>query len=191
MHARPKRWPLLRAAVEERSMLPALHPGDWLLALRTTRIRPGQIVLAWHPQRPGFLLVKRAVRRVEGDGEAGWGWWLESDNPAAGAVDSTRFGPVREELIVGAGAWSATGRPAAPATPPSYPERTPLTASGPAPPQGAGPDADGPVLRRGIRIWDPRSAWCTPRVRQLSALRHCLSTSLSISSLGSLVYIAQ
>jgi hypothetical protein len=29
------------------------------------------------------------------------GWWLQSDNPAAGAVDSGRFGPVPEEKIVG------------------------------------------------------------------------------------------
>ena len=29
------------------------------------------------------------------------GWWLVSDNPSAGAVDSNRFGPVREDLIVG------------------------------------------------------------------------------------------
>src|ERR1700757_4152631 len=76
-------------------MLPALHPGDWLLAWRTTRIRPGQVVLAWHPERPGFLLVKRAAWREDG------GWWLASDNPAAGAVDSTRFGLVPRELIVG------------------------------------------------------------------------------------------
>jgi hypothetical protein len=82
-------------------MLPALRPGDWLLAWRTTRIRPGQVVLAWHPQRPGFLLVKRAAWRVEGDGEVGGGWWLASDNPAAGAVDSARFGPVPPELIAG------------------------------------------------------------------------------------------
>ena len=101
MHWYPKRWPLLRVEVAELSMLPALRPGDWLLALRTRRIRPGQVVLAWHPARAGFLLVKRAVRRVEGNGEASGGWWLESDNPGAGAVDSNRFGPVREELIVG------------------------------------------------------------------------------------------
>jgi nickel-type superoxide dismutase maturation protease len=88
-------WPLLRVEVAEESMLPALRPGDWLLARRTRRIRPGQVVLAWHPGRPGFLLVKRATRRVDG------GWWLESDNPAAGAVDSNRLGPVRDELIVG------------------------------------------------------------------------------------------
>jgi len=91
--ARPMRWPLLRVAVAERSMLPALHPGDWLVARRTRRIKPGQIVLAWHPEQSGFLLVKRAAWR-----EAG-GWWLASDNPAAGAVDSARFGPVRPELI--------------------------------------------------------------------------------------------
>jgi nickel-type superoxide dismutase maturation protease len=89
------RWPLLRAEVAEPSMVPALRPGDWLLARRTRRIRPGQIVLARHPGDPGMLLVKRARRRVDG------GWWLESDNPYAGAVDSRRFGPVPETLIVG------------------------------------------------------------------------------------------
>ena len=99
MRTCPRGWPLLRVAVAEQSMLPALHPGDWLLAWRTTRIRPGQIVLAWHPERPGFLLVKRAAWRVAGDGEPG-GWWLASDNPAAGAVDSARFGAVPEEKIV-------------------------------------------------------------------------------------------
>ena len=113
MHAFPTRWPLLRVEVAERSMLPALRPGDWLLAVRTRRVRPGQVVLAWHPARADFLLVKRAVRQVKGDGpggtgggspwcgeEAAGGWWLESDNPAAGAVDSNHFGPVPEELIV-------------------------------------------------------------------------------------------
>jgi nickel-type superoxide dismutase maturation protease len=97
----PRHWPLLKVAVAEDSMLPGLRPGDWLVARRTRRIRPGQVVLAWHPARQGFLLVKRAARRVEGDGEAGGGWWLESDNPAAGAVDSRHFGPVPERLIVG------------------------------------------------------------------------------------------
>ncbi len=88
-------WPVIRVAVAERSMEPALRPGDWLLALRTRRIRAGQIVLARHPGRPDMLIVKRAGRRVDG------GWWLESDNPAAGAVDSRRFGPVPGTLIEG------------------------------------------------------------------------------------------
>jgi nickel-type superoxide dismutase maturation protease len=94
VRACPKLWPLLRVAVAERSMLPGLQPGDWLLARRTTRVRPGQVVLARHPERPGFLLVKR-VAWGEDDG-----WWLASDNPAAGAVDSSRFGPVPRENIV-------------------------------------------------------------------------------------------
>ena len=89
-------WPpLLRVAVAERSMEPALRPGDWLLVRRTRRIRAGQIVLARHPGRPDLLIVKRAARLVDG------GWWLESDNPDAGAVDSRRFGPVPADLIEG------------------------------------------------------------------------------------------
>jgi nickel-type superoxide dismutase maturation protease len=87
--------PLLRVAVAEHSMEPVLWPGDWLLVRRTRRIRPGQIVLARHPGRPGMLIVKRAARR-EADG-----WWLESANPAAGAVDSARFGAVPDALIEG------------------------------------------------------------------------------------------
>ena len=88
-------WPVMRVAVAERSMEPTLRPGDWLLVRRTRRIRPGQIVLARHPGRPDMLIVKRAGRRVGG------GWWLESDNPDAGAVDSRRFGPVPGALIQG------------------------------------------------------------------------------------------
>jgi nickel-type superoxide dismutase maturation protease len=97
VRARRKRWPVMRVAVAEHSMEPALRPGDWLLAWRTRRVRPGQVVLAWHPQRPGFLLVKRVAWREPDDGG---GWWLASDNPAAGAVDSARFGPVPAEGIV-------------------------------------------------------------------------------------------
>jgi nickel-type superoxide dismutase maturation protease len=95
------RWPLWRVAVAERSMEPALRPGDWLLVRRSLRpgrpprIRPGQLVIARHPGRPELLLVKRAGRR------AGPGWWLESDNPGAGAVDSRSFGAVPPGLIEG------------------------------------------------------------------------------------------
>src|SRR5579875_1296664 len=88
-------WPLLRAAVAEHSMTPTFQPGDWLLARRGRWVRPGQVVLAWHPARPTLLLVKRAARRQDG------GWWLESDNPAPGVVDSRSFGPVPPDLIEG------------------------------------------------------------------------------------------
>ncbi len=94
-------WPLWRVAVAEQSMEPGLRPGDWLLAWRglrrsrPLRIRPGQVVVAEHPARPGFLLVKRAARRTPD------GWWLESDNQAVPAVDSRVFGPVPDQLING------------------------------------------------------------------------------------------
>jgi type IV secretory pathway protease TraF len=42
-----------------------------------------------------MLIVKRAARREPG------GWWLTSDNPAAGAVDSRAFGPVPDSMIEG------------------------------------------------------------------------------------------
>ncbi|MGH3067528.1 MAG: nickel-type superoxide dismutase maturation protease [Streptosporangiaceae bacterium] len=95
------RCPLWRVAVVERSMEPALRPGDWLLVRRIARpgralrIRPGQLVIAWHPGRPDLLLVKRAARREQG------GWWLASDNPAAGSVDSRTFGVVPDGLVEG------------------------------------------------------------------------------------------
>jgi nickel-type superoxide dismutase maturation protease len=99
------RWPFWRVAVGERSMEPALHPGDWLLVGRTMaagrllRVRAGQIVVARHPGRPGVLIVKRAARHEPG------GWWLASDNPEAGAVDSRAFGVVPPSLIEGRVLW--------------------------------------------------------------------------------------
>jgi len=114
--------------VAERSMEPALRPGDCLLIRRTRRIRPGQVVIARHPERPEMLLVKRAARQADG------GWWLESDNPGAGAVDSRRFGVVPGPLIEGrvlarywrARSLSRTGRVYAPAY-----ENGPAGATGP------------------------------------------------------------
>ncbi len=94
-------------------MEPTLRPGDWLLVWRGARpdrplaaaghdgnaarirIRPGQLVIARHPQQPELLLVKRVAWREQA------GWWLDSDNPLVGAVDSARFGPVPAELIEG------------------------------------------------------------------------------------------
>ena len=58
-------WPILRVKVAERSMEPALRPGDWLLVRRTRRIHSGQVVLARHPERPEMLIVKRAARRAD------------------------------------------------------------------------------------------------------------------------------
>src|SRR5262252_8399899 len=81
------RWPLWRVAIAERSMEPAVMPGDWLLAWRgvgslrsrhgdrsagpggRVRVRPGQLVIARNPESPRMLVVKRAAWRESG------GWW--------------------------------------------------------------------------------------------------------------------
>ena len=72
--------------VEGPSMLPTLSPGDCLLVRGPRRVRPGDVVVARFPVRPDLLVVKRAVRPVDGL------WWLEGDNPAV-ADDSRRYGP--------------------------------------------------------------------------------------------------
>jgi hypothetical protein len=79
-------------------MEPALWPADRLLAWRgvrgrAPRIRAGQLVIARHPGNSAMLLVKRAARLLPD------GWWLESENPGAGGVDSRSFGAVPVELI--------------------------------------------------------------------------------------------
>jgi nickel-type superoxide dismutase maturation protease len=154
-------------------MEPALRPGDWLLVRRTRRIRPGQIVLARHPARPGMLVVKRAARLVDD------GWWLTSDNPQAGAVDSGRFGAVPPALIVGrvlARYWrktplcrtcrGASRRSGFPARKPKWPRRQ------------TGP------LRLGRAL-----AQC--RILGSGVSPACRLTSSSISSRGSFTAIAQ
>ena len=174
MRARPNRWPVLRVAVAEESMTPALRPGDWLLAWRTGRVRPGQVVLAWHPQRPGFLLVKRVAWREDG------GWWLASDNPGAGAVDSARFGPVPAEKHRRGGAVPLLAGPSPVARSSSQRER------GAAAPENRGPRS----LRSGVLA----GRWCLTTTRVgggTSSSPDCALTSSSISSRGSLTATAQ
>jgi signal peptidase I len=80
-----------RFVVSEDSMLPTLHPGDGLLAVRSSRPRRGQIRCFEHPERPGFWLVKR-VGGVRPDA-----FEARSDNDAPGATDSRQFGFVPAE----------------------------------------------------------------------------------------------
>ena len=76
------------------SMLPAFEPGDRLLAVRTARIRPGDVVAVEDPRARGRLLVKR-VHSVSGA-------LLEvrGDNDSA-STDSRTFGPVPRAAVVG------------------------------------------------------------------------------------------
>ncbi len=56
-------WRLRRYEIAEQSMSPALQPGDYVVAVRQPqRVRPGDVVVFEHPDRPGFTVVKRAVR---------------------------------------------------------------------------------------------------------------------------------
>ena len=69
-------------------MLPTLRPGDGVVAVRSRRLRHGQIRCFEHPDRPGFWLVKR-VGDVRGST-----FEARSDNDTRGATDSRRFGYV-------------------------------------------------------------------------------------------------
>ena len=97
-----------RFAVVEDSMLPALHPGDGILALRLGPPRRGQIRVFPDPTLPTRWLVKR-VGAVHGTGRDAT-FEARSDNPhAQGVVDSRRFG-----LVSAAGSyrvvWIVSGR---------------------------------------------------------------------------------
>jgi hypothetical protein len=73
-------------------MLPTLRPGDRLLLSYRRAPRPGALVVARLPG--GLLATKRAAeRRTTELGEPGW--WLLSDDPAAG-TDSRTFGAVAD-----------------------------------------------------------------------------------------------
>lgn len=93
---------LVTYEIEDRSMEPALRPGDWVLGLRDGRARPGDVVVFEHPQRPGFEMVKRvAVPDVQPDGpRLGTDeMWVLGDNPAAGSVDSRALGPIPRRYL--------------------------------------------------------------------------------------------
>jgi signal peptidase I len=99
------RWRPFRVAIAGSSMTPALEPGDWALAVATSRIRRGSIVVVEHPERPGFEIVKRVLAlpgdvapdgRVLGDGDI----WVEGD-ALDGSTDSRHFGPVARERVRG------------------------------------------------------------------------------------------
>lgn len=86
--------PLGLAEVTGPSMVPTLHHGDRLVVQYGARVRPGDVIVLRHPFQQDLLVVKRAVERREG------GWWVLGDNAYAGG-DSTDYGTVPEELVLG------------------------------------------------------------------------------------------
>jgi len=69
-------WQIVR--VSGPSMVPTLRAGDVVIVRHGAAVRPGDVVLARYRSMPGRYVLKRAVREVDG------GWWLSSDNTAAG-----------------------------------------------------------------------------------------------------------
>ena len=80
--------------VSGESMQPTLAPGDRLVVVPTTRLRPGQVVALADPRGSGRLMVKRIGALHEGRVE------LRGDNPTA-STDSRHFGLVARDQVVG------------------------------------------------------------------------------------------
>ena len=83
-------------------MLPALVPGDFLVATRAGTLRRGDLVVLALPDQLDFDMVKRLVA-LPGD-EAGGRtlgpdeYWVLGDHPE-GSTDSQQFGPIPREVI--------------------------------------------------------------------------------------------
>ncbi|MFV0524645.1 MAG: nickel-type superoxide dismutase maturation protease [Acidimicrobiales bacterium] len=84
-----------RYRVTGASMEPTLHAGEQMLVADGGRPRPGDVVVARHPERPDLVVVKRVAAVTDDDRIT-----LASDNPAAG-TDSRRWGPVAGDTVLG------------------------------------------------------------------------------------------
>jgi nickel-type superoxide dismutase maturation protease len=94
------RWRPFRIAVEGRSMLPALQPGEFLLAVRSRRLRRGALVVLEHPGRTGLEIVKR-VAALPGEGDLAPNQLWVVGEAAEASTDSRVFGPVERSAIRG------------------------------------------------------------------------------------------
>lgn len=105
------RWPVYAVLVQGPSMVPTLRDGDAVLVWRgvrgVVRVQPGDVVVARFRSRPDLLVVKRAVRPVDG------GWWLEGDNGLL-TDDSRSYGVADVWARVVARYWPSPRRRIAP-----------------------------------------------------------------------------
>jgi signal peptidase I len=101
-------WMMLRrpfrVAVDGESMAPTLRRGDFLIAVRPGPILRGVLVVAEHPGRPGYEMVKRVVGvpgdTIEGVMLGADQFWMVGDHAEA-STDSRTFGPFDREAIRG------------------------------------------------------------------------------------------
>lgn len=87
-----------RFRVAERSMTPALEPGDEVVATDSRRPEIGDIVVFEHPTRDGFWMIKR-VAEPPGAIDPDTAWVL-SDNLALTRADSRRLGPIAAKSLL-------------------------------------------------------------------------------------------
>ena len=76
------------------SMLPHLQSEDRILINPRITPRSGDVVVAWHPSKPGLRLIKR-LHGMEPNGMI-----LLGDNPSA-STDSRQLGPIPTALMIG------------------------------------------------------------------------------------------
>jgi nickel-type superoxide dismutase maturation protease len=76
------------------SMMPTLEPGDRVVALRTRRVRAGDLVVVPDPRLGRRMVVKRVATASAA------GLTLRGDNPA-GSTDSRAFGAVPTASVRG------------------------------------------------------------------------------------------
>ena len=92
-------FPLARFRVDDRSMEPALHSGDYVIVNRWAYRRhppaAGDIVVLRNPEATQQFLVKRVM-----SGDPTSGFFVLGDNLAF-SRDSRQFGMVGGHLIVG------------------------------------------------------------------------------------------
>ncbi len=81
-------------------MVPTLRDGDLVIVRHGARVRAGDVVLARFRDLPDRDVLKR-VSRPEGDG-----WWLSSDNTAAGGDSSTHgVADVQARVVLRCSRW--------------------------------------------------------------------------------------
>lgn len=92
-------FPLARFRVDDHSMEPGLHPGDYVIvhrwAYRHEAPHAGDVVVLRNPEAPGQFLVKRVMSY---DPQAGL--FVLGDNETH-SRDSRQFGMVPLHLVVG------------------------------------------------------------------------------------------
>lgn len=91
------RWGIGRRSrflVKGNSMHPTLFDGVSVLYHQTSKIRAGEIILFYHPNKEGLILIKRCIRQEEDR------FWSEGDNPT-NSTDSRHFGWIPHHCYIG------------------------------------------------------------------------------------------